>query len=192
MKAFAAGFCRFCERASLAISNAAMWLVAAIVAVMLWEVVSRYVFEKPTLWANELSLWLAGVLYLFAGLCAMRERAHIRVTVLYDALPKNGRRALDALAMLVVVAFAVMLVAGSWGAVWKTVANWETFGTAWDPPIPATVKPLVLIVTALIAAQAVSNFIADFNKEKPGPPEGGGNWAVAGRASAKKTAPGAE
>ena len=80
-----------------------MWLVAAIVAVMVFEVISRYVFDKPTLWANELSLWLAGILYLFAGLYAMRERAHIRVTIFYDALPKNGKRVLDALAMMVVV-----------------------------------------------------------------------------------------
>ena len=171
MKTFGAKFSGFCERASLAVSRVAMWLAAAIVAVMLFEVVSRYLFEKPTLWANELSLWLAGILYLFAGLYAMRERAHIRVTVLYDMLSKNGRRALDAVAMLVVVVFAAMLVAGSWNAVRKTVAGWETFGTAWDPPIPATVKPLILIVTTLIAVQAVSNFVADFNKEKPAPPE---------------------
>ena len=110
-----------------------MWLVAAIVAVMVFEVISRYVFDKPTLWANELSLWLAGILYLFAGLNAMRERAHIRVTIFYDALPKNGKRVLDALAMMVVVVFAGLLIFGSYESVWQTVARWERFGTAWNP-----------------------------------------------------------
>lgn len=157
-------FCRLCEAVSLLISRAAMWLVAAIVAVMFFEVVSRYVFDKPTLWANELSLWLAGILYLFAGLYAMRERAHIRVTILYDALPRKGKRVLDFLAMLVVVVFAALLIFGSFDSVWQTVARWERFGTAWNPPIPATIKALVLIVTALIAVQAISNFIADFDK----------------------------
>ena len=149
-----------------------MWLVAVIVAVMIFEVVSRYVFDKPTLWANELSLWLAGILYLFAGLYAMRERAHIRVTILYDALPPKGKRALDFLAMLVVAAFAALLVFGSFDSVWQTVARWERFGTAWNPPIPATMKALVLIVTVLVAVQAVSNFIADFDKAQDG--DGGG------------------
>jgi len=134
------------------------------VAVMFFEVVSRYVFDKPTLWANELSLWLAGILYLFAGLYAMRERAQIRVTILYDMLPPKGKRILDFLAMLVVVAFAALLVFGSYESVWQTVMRWERFGTAWDPPIPATMKALVLTVTVLIAVQAVSNFIADIDK----------------------------
>ena len=44
--------------------------------------------------------------------------------------------------------------------------RWETFGTAWDPPIPATMKPLVLITVVLIAVQAVSNLIQDWSREK--------------------------
>ena len=174
VKWFAAKFCAFCERASLIISSITMWIIAAIVAAMMCEVVLRYVFNSPTLWANELSLWMAGIVYLFAGLYAMRERAHIRVTVVYDSLPRKVQLVLDAIGTLVVVAFAVALIAGAWTAVYNTVARWETFGTKWDPPIPATVKPLILIVTALIAVQAVSNFIADFNKDKPAPPEESG------------------
>jgi hypothetical protein len=44
--------------------------------------------------------------------------------------------------------------------------RWETFGTAWDPPIPATMKPLILITVVLIAVQAVANLIAEWGKEK--------------------------
>ena len=158
-----------------------MWLTAVIVVVMIWEVVSRYIFNKPTLWANELSLWTAGVLYLLAGLYAMRERAHIRVTVFYDVFPRGLRRVLDVIAVLVVVAFAVGLVFGAWETVLKTVLRWERYGTAWDPPLPATVKPLILIVTTLIAVQSVSNLFADFHKKKPGPPEESGESGESGK-----------
>ena len=37
------------------------------------------------------------------------------------------------------------------------------FGTAFDPPIPATVQPMILVMVALIAIQAVINLIADWN-----------------------------
>ena len=164
-------FSNFCERTTLSISRVAMWLVACVVAVMLYEVVSRYVFDRPTLWANELSLWLAGILYLFSGLYAMRERAHIRVTVFYDAFPRSVQRVLDVIAVLVVIAFTVGLVLGAQDSVMNAVMRWERFGTAWDPPLPATVKPLILIVTTLIAIQAISNYFADYHKDKPGPPE---------------------
>ena len=40
----------------------------------------------------------------------------------------------------------------------------ETFGTAWDPPIPATIKPAILIIIVLVALQAISNLIADWHK----------------------------
>ena len=49
----------FFDILSLVTSRMAMIMVALIVLIMFYEVVSRYVFLKPTLWANELSLWIA-------------------------------------------------------------------------------------------------------------------------------------
>ncbi|MEZ5450945.1 MAG: hypothetical protein R3E89_18930 [Thiolinea sp.] len=36
--------------------------------IMFYEVVMRYIFFKPTLWVNEMSLWAAGMVYVTAGL----------------------------------------------------------------------------------------------------------------------------
>ncbi len=44
--------------------------------------------------------------------------------------------------------------------------RWETFGTAFDPPIPATIKPAVLVVLVLVGLQAVSNLVYDWSSEK--------------------------
>ena len=39
------------------------------------------------------------------------------------------------------------------------------FGTAVDPPIPATLQPAILIIITLVALQAIVNVINDWNLE---------------------------
>ena len=153
------------DRANWLFSRVSMWLVAAIIAIMAFEVVMRYVFERPTLWANEMSLWLAGMVYLFAGLYAMQQRSHIRIFILYDMAPRPLRKLFDVVSTLCIVAFAVAVVYGGYDEAKAKLLRWETFGTAFDPPIPATMKPLVLITVVVLALQAISNLIHDWHKE---------------------------
>lgn len=152
---------------SLAIGRITMVLIALIVLVMLYEVVLRYVFEKPTLWANELSLWMAGFVFLFSGLYAMQQRSHIRIFLLYDVMPRPLQKACDIISTALICLFAFAIVWGGYNEARDKLLRWETFGTAFDPPIPATLKPLVLIIICLVALQAVSNLINDWNR----PPE---------------------
>ena len=154
------------DRVTTVMSRAAMFLVVFIVAIIFFEVVMRYVFVSPTLWVNELSLWLGSIIYLLAGVYAMQRRAHIRITAIYDIVPRNVQRVFDLLSLLVIVLFAFAMVYASWDVALDTLLRWERFGTAWDPPIPATIKPLVLIATTLIVVQAFSNFVIDIRKEK--------------------------
>lgn len=154
------------DRFSLYITSVAIFLTAIIVAIMLFEVVSRYLFASPTLWVNELSLWLGGMIYLLAGLYAMQQRCHIRITVLYDLLPRSVQRLFDLVSTLCVVGFAAAVIYGYYEQAFKRFMRWEGLGTEWNPPIPATMAPLVLIATGLIALQAVNNLIADWGKGK--------------------------
>ncbi len=151
---------------SLAISRVAMLLVAAIVAIMFFEVVMRYVFERPTLWVNEMSLWLAGMVYLLAGLYVMQQRGHIRIFILYDLAPRWLQRVFDLISTVLICLFAAAVVWGGFTEAWQKMMRWETFGTAWDPPIPATMKPLLLVTVVLVAIQAVANLVADWGQEK--------------------------
>jgi len=154
------------DRVSIAISRVTMFVIAFIVAIMFYEVVMRYVFESPTLWVNEMSLWLAGGIYLLAGLYVMQQRGHIRIFILYDMVPRGWQRLFDVISTLLICIFAAAVVYGGFNEAWAKVMRWETFGTAWDPPIPATMKPLILITVVLIAMQTVTNLIIDWNKEK--------------------------
>jgi TRAP-type C4-dicarboxylate transport system permease small subunit len=154
------------DRVAIAISRVAMLLVAVIVLIIFYEVIMRYIFRAPTLWVNEMSLWLGGTIYLLSGLYVMQQRAHIRIFILYDLCPRWLQRLFDVVSTLLICVFAAAVVYGGFNEAWQKLMRWETFGTAWDPPIPATMKPLVLITVTLMAIQAVANLIADWHREK--------------------------
>lgn len=154
------------DRLSLFMGRVTMLLIVALVLVMFYEVIARYVFEKPTLWANELSLWMAGGIFLFSGLYAMQQRSHIRIYLLYDMMPRNVQRLCDSFSVLLIVGFAFVMLWGSYNEARDKFMRWETFGTAFDPPIPATLKPLLIVFICLVALQAVVNLINDWGKDK--------------------------
>ena len=154
----------FFDILSLVVSRTAMVLTALTVLVMFYEVILRYLFSAPTLWANELSLWMASFIFLFAGQYAMQQRSHIRIYVIYDLMPRWMQKTADVISCFLIVFFAFALVWGNYADAMRRFLRMETFGTAWDPPIPGIVKPAILIIIVLVAVQAVSNLIADWNK----------------------------
>ena len=155
---------RAVDRIALFIGRVTMIMIITMTLIMLYEVFLRYAIEAPTLWANELTLWLAGFVFLCSGLYAMQQRCHIRIFLFYDICPRWLQRTFDCISAALIAAFAFFLVFGGYSQVFvNKFYKWEMFGTAFDPPIPATVQPMVLIIVVLIAAQAVVNVIADWN-----------------------------
>lgn len=153
------------DRLSVFIGRVTMLLVVLLTSVMLYEVFVRYLLNAGTLWANEMSLWLAGFVFLCAGLYAMQQRSHIRIFLIYDLMPRFLQRTCDCISTLLIVTFAAFLVYGGYGEAFAKFGRWETFGTAFDPPIPATIKPMVLFIVSLVALQAVLNLFSDWNVE---------------------------
>ena len=153
------------DRISLFVGRVTMLLLLGVVGVMFFEVVARYIFEKPTLWANETSLWLAGFIFLLSGIYAMQQRSHISIYLVYDMMPRNMQRACDVISTMLICAFAFFILWGSWTEASQKFMRWETFGTAFDPPIPATTKMLIIVATMLLAVQAVANLISDWSRQ---------------------------
>ena len=150
------------DRIVTSISRVMMFLILAGVFVTFFEVVMRYLFASPTLWVNELTLWLASIIYLAAGLYTMQRRAHIRITAVYDIVSPKVRLFCDYLAIFVLLVYAALMVVGGYDVAWEAFITWERLGTIFDPPVPATIKPLVLIVTCLVAFGAVNNLLVDW------------------------------
>lgn len=155
------------------VSRVVMYMTALIVIIMTYEVFMRYVLEKPTIWVNEMTLWIGGWVYLLAGLYAMQQRSHIRIYLLYAILPRWMQRLFDAIATLFIVLWVAATVYGGFNEAYTAFIRWETFDSAWAPPIPAITQPLILIIMMIIAVQAISNLIFDWNTN-PEDQAGGG------------------
>ena len=154
------------DRISLFLSHTIKYLIPIIVIVMMYEIFMRYVLFKPTLWANELCLWLAGVCYLVGGIYATRLRSHIRIVLLYDYVSRPVQRIFDLISTTIIVVFAAAVIYGGFEDAHRSFINWERFATYWDPPIPSNIKPLTLIFLFLIALQSVNNLIIDWKNPK--------------------------
>lgn len=137
-------------------------LLLIIVGVTFYEVIARYIFKTPTIWANELALWLSAILFLAAGLYAMQRDQHLRITVLYDASPAWLQRIFDLITLVCCLTFCLGIAWFGAPSSWQSLMNWEPFGTAWNPPIPATVKPLIVLTTGLMALYAIINCVKRF------------------------------
>ncbi len=154
------------DKIAMFIGRIVMILIISMTSVMLFEVFLRYALEKPTLWANELTLWIGGFVFMLSGVYAMQQRSHIRIFIIYDVLPRPIQHLCDVIWVALLWFFAICLVFGSYKQVFiNKFYKWQTFGTAFDPPIPATIQPTILIVICLIAIQALLNLIADWNKD---------------------------
>src|SRR3990167_3110257 len=85
-------------------------MMAAMVALVFTNVVSRYILNFSIIWAEELSQYLmVWITFLGAGL-AMREGRHVAVEMLQDALPQPLARTARLIVIIAVLVFLATLV----------------------------------------------------------------------------------
>ena len=88
---------------------AAGGLVVAEIAILFGGVISRYVFDRPLVWSDELAstlfLWLA----MLGAVIAFRRGEHMRMTACVDMLGGSWRAMFDSLATVAALAFLLMM-----------------------------------------------------------------------------------
>jgi TRAP-type mannitol/chloroaromatic compound transport system permease small subunit len=162
---------RWIDRLSLFIGESASYFYLIAVAITVFEVVMRYLFNAPTVWAHELTILLCGLGYLWSSGYVTQKESHIRITALYDLLPPRGRLLLDLFASLFGFAVMALLLYAAWGQGVDAVRIWERTGSSWDPPLYAIVKPALILGAVLICLQIIANFRKQLKRwaSKPSP-----------------------
>lgn len=96
------------------------------------NVVARYGFNSNILWALEITVFMFGWLVLLGASYAVKKSAHLGVDALVAVLPPATRRIMGLIACSVCIAFAFLLLKGSWDY-WANFANLPATEGRWFP-----------------------------------------------------------
>lgn len=138
-----------------AVERWAAWIAACLLVLtglfLTWEVVARYFFNAPTIWAAELSqlclIWACPL----AMAWVLSTRRHIRVTALTAQASRRMRLRLEIFALLVILVFSLVVVAYGYSIFQDSLMRGRTSGTMLDPPawIPEAAIPAGFALLAL-------------------------------------------
>jgi len=81
----------------------ASFLVLILIVVVVYEVTSRYGFDKPTIWAFEIERMVGGTLFIMGFSWVLIQKAHVRVDLFYQRFSPRGKAILDATLYLLLV-----------------------------------------------------------------------------------------
>jgi TRAP-type mannitol/chloroaromatic compound transport system permease small subunit len=141
-----------------ALFKAAVWIMAVVVPVMLYEVIARYFFNAPTTWGMELAVLLFGPYFLLGGPYLLHLKGHVSLDVVRQRLSPMWQRRMDLVNYPMIVIFCAILL---YFSVPSALSSWEykeTSFSAWNPPV-WPIKAFVPLALALMMMQAIIEFL---------------------------------
>ncbi len=88
-------FMSFIDRVSDFFGSISKLVILCLVISMIYEVVARYVFDAPTLWAFDISYMLNGTIFLLGAAFTLQADAHVRIDFLSSRLSHKTQQYLN-------------------------------------------------------------------------------------------------
>jgi TRAP-type mannitol/chloroaromatic compound transport system permease small subunit len=149
-------FVTWVDRINRWVGRFAMAIFFVMAAIMLWSTVSRAVFGVPVNWALETTQFLLSAYYLLGGAYAMQQGAHVRMDLFYTRLPERGRALLDAVTLLAVIFFLVVLLWGGVSSTQYAIQYGQKNYSAWSPmlwPVKVAMTTGIFLMLLQVIAQ---------------------------------------
>lgn len=136
------------------------YFVLLIFALLLVEVIRRYIFNSPTVWANEFTQMLFGAYVVLCGGHILASGGHVNVDIIFSRLSRKTQAKVDIITSFLFFMFCVMMVYYGGSLAWESLSTFEHSQSAWNPPIyPA--KLAIPVGAALLLIQGIAKLMRD-------------------------------
>ena len=135
-------------------------MTLALLFVVCFEVISRYVFGEPTDWAFELTYMIYGSYFMLGSAYTLLKGGHVRTDIFYNDWSFRTRGILDSL--LFILAFFPGMAFFFWIGLQEFIHAWETLERSDVTPWGATLVPFkasIPVTAALLLIQGVSELL---------------------------------
>jgi len=139
------------------------WLALALVLVLVFEVVARWGFNRPTVWAHLTSQMMGGTLVVMGLAYAHVHRKHLRIDIIYRMFPTRVKMILDIcffLIFMVPVLYVFLTNSAHWA--WQSWVMGEVRDESWWYPPAAPFRTVYLLGWCTFTLQCLARFFRDF------------------------------
>lgn len=134
-------------------------IVYALLIVVVYEVVSRKVFNAPTAWAFDLSFMLYASLFLLGGGYTMKYKGHVAIDILTSRFSKKKQAVVSIITYLIFFfPFMSILIYVTGAFALQSWGDLERSQSPWNQPL-YHFKTLMPIGFTLLFLQGLSEFI---------------------------------
>lgn len=137
------------------------YFVLLATAIIFFEVIARYLMNRPTLWGMLSATWIWGALSVLSGAYVLLHKAHVSMDILYVFLSPRKKAILDICSSVLFFLVIVVMVWSGWKFGFRSIMTGERWGDVWDPPI-YPVKITIFVAAVLLGIQGVAKLIRDF------------------------------
>lgn len=125
------------DKISTFVGKVFAWLIVVLTAVIVFEVGSRYILNKPNAWVFDATYMLYGTLFMMAGAYTLSKNGHVRGDILYGFFEPRTQAFFDLI--LYVVFFLPGVIALAYAGYTFASESWvikeHSSVTADGPPI---------------------------------------------------------
>ena len=154
----AARLARAIDRLGAAAATISGLALLAITLIACFEVASRYLFNRPTIWAWDVNVQLMATMVMLGLAHVHRRDLNVRVDVLTAALPPRAQAVLSLAFGAVLIAVAAVNVWTCWAYFQRSWSRDEHASSLFAPPL-WPVKFMFPLGAALLLLQAVVQFL---------------------------------
>ena len=158
------------------IENFNLWLGRQVAWVYLfamlgtfYEVLARYIWNAPTTWAFEVTIFLCATGYLLSGPSVTARDQHIAITSIVEIAGPRLRWWMRLLALVVGLFSITGMAYAAWFSGIHALRIWERTGTAYNAPTPALIKPMIAIAGILVVLQLLVQLVRHLRSDAPPP-----------------------
>lgn len=83
------------------VAKLSAWAIIILILVITYEVISRYAFNRPTIWSYELSYFLSSFLIIMAMAFTLKTKNHVNIDIFYNKFSRNTQLILSIVFTLV-------------------------------------------------------------------------------------------
>ena len=162
MPGFVKTYVRWIDALNRVIGRVVMYGVFVMIGILLYSSISK-TFLLPAIWTLEMAQFAMVAYFLLGGAYSLQLDAHVRMDLVYGTWSDRTKAAVDALTVLFLLFFLVMLIYGGISSTQYALQYDERSYSAWAP-LMAPIKIIMCVGIFLTLLQAIATFFKDLAK----------------------------